>query len=100
MTEKNNDEKSRIDEKVIDKMVEEVDSMFSDDQIDKKRLITNRELSRLIAREVEKQPTARMGQILRNLGVVEDDGKGGWISGIFEEPWETLKRVKKRISGR
>jgi hypothetical protein len=66
----------------------------------------NRELVRLLAEWVEKYPDMRFGQILRNMGIVEEirphvyNGLGVqedriyWIDEFSLEPTELLKRVR------
>ena len=70
---------------------------------DQKRLEANRKLVSILAKEIEKSPSQRFGQILRNCGFVEEAGvdcwndlKGRptyWNNEFNFEPWVLLARV-------
>ena len=73
---------------------------------DEKRLKANRELVKILAEEIEKRPSERFGQILRNSGfvvenILQQDLQDGvmtlWANGFNQEPWETLARVAARL---
>ena len=68
---------------------------------DAARLEANRELVKILAAEIEKRPSERFGQILRNCGFVLENPLGGWpalwANEFSQEPWATVERVKARL---
>lgn len=78
---------------------------------DQKRLNDNLELIRLLTEYVEKYPSQRFGQALRNIGIldtvlVKERGMEEWDSGnmyidgmiMHAEPCDLLIRVKKELA--
>ena len=71
-------------------------------QFDKERQEANRELVKLLAELVEKHPTQRFSQILRNYGfikqsawdVLQNDVQS-WMNEFYAEPQQVLDRVRK-----
>ncbi len=80
-------------------------------EYDKARLDANLELIRLLTEYVEKYPSQRLGQALRNIGIIEtvlvqERGMEEWESGnmyidgmiMHAEPWHILEQVKKELA--
>lgn len=74
-------------------------------KFDQSRLEANRELVALLAELVEKRPTERFGQILRNCGFVREirpiNPEAGipWQNEFYSEPQKILERVKRITYG-
>lgn len=74
-----------------------------DAAFDKARSAANVELLQILAQYLTDNPGQRFGQALRNLDIVCEsllpDGDIYWCNGFYEEAHETLKRVKKALTG-
>lgn len=75
----------------------------SPEPYDMRRQNENLELVAILRDLVGKYPTMRLGQILCNFGYIERTFEGSSASvtdPVLEEPWDTLKRVKRALDNR
>lgn len=61
---------------------------------------SNIDIVRLLLNFINTNPDQRLGQALINLGIVERNKENNNLSNLYyEEPDETLERVKKALRG-
>lgn len=92
------DKDDSLTDKAFEEMIEVMDlgTLTPNVDFDRDRQDTNRLLAQLLIEAVEKNPSQRFGQILRNEGFVLDTGGFAWVNEFNAEPQIVLERVMKR----